>query len=52
MRALYLHLVEVGEWREGRRMMDEMATIFDIYWTETDNEQSNGEEEKGGRERG
>ena len=52
MRALYLHLEEVGEWREGRRMMYEMATIFDIYWTETDNERSNGEEEKGGRERG
>ena len=46
MRALYLLLKEEEEWREGR-MMYEMATIFDIYWTETDNERSN--EERDGR---
>ena len=40
MRALYLHLEEEESGRrkgEGR-MMYEMATIFDIYWTEIDNE--------------
>ena len=49
MRALCLHLEEEsGARREGRGMMYEMATIFDIYWTETDNTTNGRTNERGG----